>query len=73
MKQLYMSGLLLCTAAVFHSQEVLWQKEIKSSTQDILSQVAITVDQQYLITGSSIQSKSSVSKTKQTTVTIFIW
>jgi hypothetical protein len=33
-----------------------WQKDIKSSTQDFLSQVTTTIDQQYLITGSSIQS-----------------
>ncbi len=31
-------------------------KDIKSSTQDFLSQVTTTIDQQYLITGSSIQS-----------------
>ncbi|QBJ85144.1 T9SS C-terminal target domain-containing protein [Chryseobacterium gleum] len=40
------------------AQEVMWQKNIKSSTQDFLSQVTTTIDQQYLITGSSIQSKS---------------
>ena len=38
------------------AQEVLWQKDIRSSTQDFLSQVTTTIDQQYLITGSSIQS-----------------
>ena len=63
MKKLYTSALLVCTAAVFYSQEVLWQKDIKSSTQDFLSQVTTTVDQQYLITGSSIQAagKTAVS------------
>jgi len=63
MKKLYMSALLVCTAAVFYSQEVIWQKDIKSSTQDFLSQVTTTVDQQYLITGSSIQAagKTAVS------------
>ncbi|WP_228378107.1 T9SS type A sorting domain-containing protein [Chryseobacterium aquaticum] len=50
-----MSAILLCTAAVFSAQEVVWQKDIKSSTQDFLSQVTTTIDQQYLITGSSIQ------------------
>lgn len=55
MKKLYMSAILLCTAAVFSAQEVVWQKDIKSSTQDFLSQVTTTIDQQYLITGSSIQ------------------
>ncbi|AZB07794.1 T9SS C-terminal target domain-containing protein [Chryseobacterium sp. G0162] len=37
-------------------QEVLWQKDIKSSTQDFLNQVTTTIDGQYLISGSSIQS-----------------
>ena len=56
MKKLYMSALLICTTAVFYAQNVVWQKDIKSSTQDFLSQVTTTVDQQYLITGSSIQA-----------------
>ncbi len=58
-----MSAILLCTAAVFSAQEVVWQKDIKSSTQDFLSQVTTTIDQQYLITGSSIQvaGKSATS------------
>jgi hypothetical protein len=47
------------------SQEILWQKDIKSSTQDFLSQVTTTIDQQYLITGSSIQSKKITSENKQ--------
>ncbi len=64
MKKFYMSAFLICTTVVFQGQEVLWQKKIKSSAQDILSQVAITVDQQYLITGSSIQSKKFSSENK---------
>lgn len=40
------------------AQDFIWQKDIKSSTQDFLSQVTTTIDQQYLITGSSIRSKS---------------
>jgi len=51
-----MSAFLICTSAVFYSQDVVWQKDIKSNTQDFLSQVTTTIDQQYLITGSSIQS-----------------
>ncbi|MGD1320790.1 T9SS type A sorting domain-containing protein, partial [Chryseobacterium sp. 2R14A] len=65
MKQLYMSAFLMCTTAVLYSQEVVWQKDIKSSTQDFLSQVTTTVDQQYLITGSSIQSKKLTTENKQ--------
>ncbi|MDF2833913.1 T9SS type A sorting domain-containing protein [Chryseobacterium indoltheticum] len=64
MKKLYTSALLVCTAAVFYSQEVAWQKDIKSSTQDFLSQVTTTIDQQYLITGSSIQTKKLTSENK---------
>ncbi|MCD0457784.1 T9SS C-terminal target domain-containing protein, partial [Chryseobacterium sp. LC2016-27] len=55
MKKLYMSAFFVCTTAVLYAQDVVWQKDIKSSTQDFLSQVTTTVDQQYLITGSSIQ------------------
>src|SRR5690606_18240553 len=44
---------------------VLWQKDIKSSTQDFLSQVTQTVDLQYLITGSSIQSQKLSTENKQ--------
>ncbi|MDF2831480.1 T9SS type A sorting domain-containing protein [Chryseobacterium indoltheticum] len=63
MKKLYMSALLLSSTAILYAQEVIWQKDIKSSTQDFLSQVTTTVDQQYLITGSSIQAtgKTAVS------------
>jgi hypothetical protein len=64
MKKFYMSAFLISTTVVFHSQEVLWQKKIKSSAQDTLSQVALTVDQQYLITGSSIQSEKFSSENK---------
>lgn len=60
-----MSAVFLYTAAGFTAQEVVWQKDIKSSTQDFLSQVTATVDQQYLITGSSIQSKKITSENKQ--------
>jgi len=65
MKQLYMSTFILCTAAVLYAQELVWQKDIQSSTQDFLSQVTTTVDQQYLITGSSIQSKKLTTENKQ--------
>jgi hypothetical protein len=65
MKKLSMSAFLICTTAVFYSQDVVWQKDIKSSTQDFLSQVTTTIDQQYLITGSSILSKKITSENKQ--------
>ncbi|WET50907.1 T9SS type A sorting domain-containing protein [Chryseobacterium indologenes] len=56
MKKNYLSACIVCTVLGLSAQEVLWQKDIKSSTQDFLSQVTTTIDQQYLITGSSIQS-----------------
>ncbi|MCQ9635582.1 T9SS type A sorting domain-containing protein [Chryseobacterium sp. WG23] len=64
MKKLYMSILTMCTISLFYSQEVVWQRDIKSSTQDFLSQVTTTIDGQYLITGSSIQS-SKLQDSKQ--------
>ncbi|KYH04742.1 secretion protein [Chryseobacterium cucumeris] len=56
MRKLYLSAFTLCTILGISAQEVVWQKDIQSSTQDFLSQVTTTIDQQYLITGSSIQS-----------------
>jgi len=56
MKKLFMSALFLCTILSISAQEVVWQKDIKSNTQDFLSQVTTTIDGQYLISGSSIQS-----------------
>ncbi|MDR6923894.1 hypothetical protein J2Y40_004791, partial [Chryseobacterium sp. 2987] len=58
MRKLYMSALMICTVLSISAQEILWQKDLKSSTQDFLSQITTTIDQQYLITGSSIQTKS---------------
>ncbi len=66
MKKVYFSALTLCMFLGMSAQEVVWQKDIKSSTQDFLSQVTTTIDQQYLITGSSIQSdKQQASGNKQ--------
>ncbi|MET3035417.1 T9SS type A sorting domain-containing protein [Chryseobacterium sp. NRRL B-14859] len=68
MKKLYMGAYTLCTILGVSAQEVVWQKDLKSSTQDFLSQVTTTIDQQYLITGSSIQvgsQKQSASGQKQ--------
>ncbi len=66
MKKNCLSALFLCTFLNLPAQEVVWQKDIKSSTQDFLSQVTTTIDQQYLITGSSIQSdKQQASGSKQ--------
>ncbi|GEN68110.1 hypothetical protein CRH01_26780 [Chryseobacterium rhizosphaerae] len=45
------------------AQEVLWQKDLKSSTQDFLSQITTTIDEQYLIAGSTIQPGSGMRDT----------
>jgi len=58
MKKLSMSVLTMCTFLSLAAQDVIWQKDIKSGTQDFLSQVTTTIDGQYLITGSSIQAGS---------------
>ncbi|WES99259.1 T9SS type A sorting domain-containing protein [Chryseobacterium arthrosphaerae] len=66
MKKKYLCAFALCTILGLSAQEVVWQKDIQSSTQDFLSQVTTTIDQQYLITGSSIQSdKQQASGSKQ--------
>ncbi|MGE8537063.1 MAG: T9SS type A sorting domain-containing protein [Chryseobacterium sp.] len=66
MKKFYIGAFTLCTVLGISAQEVVWQKDIKSSTQDFLSQVTTTIDQQYLITGSSIQNnKQQTSGSKQ--------
>ncbi|GAB0157506.1 hypothetical protein CHRYSEOSP005_27840 [Chryseobacterium sp. Alg-005] len=49
-------ALLTSPLFVVPAQEVVWQKDIKSTTQDFLSQITTTIDGQYLITGSSIQA-----------------
>ncbi|QBA22433.1 T9SS type A sorting domain-containing protein [Chryseobacterium indologenes] len=66
MKKIYFGAFTLCTILGLSAQEVVWQKDIQSSTQDFLSQVTTTIDQQYLITGSSIQGdKQKASGSKQ--------
>ncbi|WP_313089774.1 hypothetical protein [Chryseobacterium flavum] len=47
MKKIYLGALTLCTALGMSAQETIWQKDIKSSTQDFLSQVTTTIDQQH--------------------------
>ena len=62
MKHFYVSAFTLCTFLSLSAQEVLWQRDIKSTTQDFLSQITTTIDGQYLITGSSIQPPKAGSK-----------
>ncbi|WP_042722602.1 T9SS type A sorting domain-containing protein [Flavobacterium sp. B17] len=63
MNKIYSGALFLCSALAIQAQEVIWQKDIKSSTQDFLSQVTTTIDQQYLITGSTIPSNNKQPST----------
>ncbi|MCP1302140.1 T9SS C-terminal target domain-containing protein, partial [Chryseobacterium sp. S0630] len=66
MKKISLGAFTLCTVLGISAQEVVWQKDIQSSTQDFLSQITTTIDQQYLITGSSIQSnKQQAAGSKQ--------
>ncbi|GEN75070.1 T9SS type A sorting domain-containing protein [Chryseobacterium hagamense] len=58
MKKVFTSVLTLYTISGFFAQEVVWQKDIQSPTQNFLSQVTSTIDNQYLITGSSIRPVS---------------
>lgn len=57
MRKIYSAICLLGYLAV-SSQEVQWQKNIQSSTQDFLTAMTSTIDRQTLLSGSSINTKS---------------
>lgn len=65
MKNLYLGAFFLYAFTSLSAQKVHWQKDIKSSTQDFLSNVFVTIDGQFLVAGSSIQppKMTSVSST----------
>ena len=48
-----------------HAQKVSWQKNMESGTQDFLSGLAVTIDGQYLVSGSSIQKNQSPTGSDQ--------
>ncbi|SMC70350.1 T9SS type A sorting domain-containing protein [Moheibacter sediminis] len=58
MKKRYLSLLYLGTLLNLSAQEVLWQKDIASSTQNILSDMTFTPDRQMVLSGSSIHQNS---------------
>ena len=60
-----MCALSLCTITGISAQEILWQKDIKSSARGFLSQITTTIDGHYLITGSSIQTDKLRQNSKQ--------
>lgn len=65
MKKLYFSILAL-VGMVTYGQEVTWQRNIKSSTQDFLSQLTTTIDGQILLSGSTIlTNQQPVSSSNQ--------
>lgn len=49
------SNVLLFSVVIIQAQQTSWQKNIKSNSQDFLSQISTTLDGQYLLSGSSIQ------------------
>ena len=55
------AALFLLTSISASAQEVQWQKDIKSSTQDFLSTLSVTLDGQFLVSGSSIQPAEMTS------------
>ncbi|RNA62061.1 T9SS C-terminal target domain-containing protein [Chryseobacterium nematophagum] len=66
MRKKNLSILLVCATSFLCAQEVIWEKDIPSSAQDFLSQVTSTIDGQYLIAGSSIQTSTlSTAEGKQ--------
>ncbi|WP_263601481.1 T9SS type A sorting domain-containing protein [Chryseobacterium sp. PET-29] len=65
MIKIYSGALFLCSVLGLSAQEVIWQKNIKSSSQDFLSQITTTIDGQYLISGSSIQQKKMSAENQQ--------
>lgn len=65
MRKIFTSAITICTVLSTFAQEVLWQKNLKSSTQDLLSEVATSIDGQYLISGSSIQPNKISSDNKR--------
>ncbi len=48
-----------------YAQKISWQKNLESGTQDFLSGLAITIDGQYLVSGSSIQKNQNPTANHQ--------
>ncbi len=65
MKKHYTGACLLCLAGLSWGQDLIWQRDLPSPTQDFLSRVTTTIDQQYLVSGSAIQSKKINSENRQ--------
>ena len=61
MKNISLVVLFLFGAFQIQAQETktLWQKDIENSTQDFLSTMALTLDRQIILSGSSINTKNN--------------
>ncbi|MDO5614815.1 MAG: T9SS type A sorting domain-containing protein [Cruoricaptor ignavus] len=62
MRKLYLLSFLLGNIASIFCQNVSWQKDFPSDSQNFLSQVSVTLDYEYLISGSSIRNSGDSSK-----------
>lgn len=58
MHKLYLSLLPMLIPAGLAAQEVLWQRDISTGSQDFLSSLTATIDRQLLLSGSSIKPKA---------------
>lgn len=61
MKKLFLGAYFLYVCASLSAQQVYWQKDVKTQTQDFLSGLSVTLDGQFLASGSSIQSPKMTS------------
>ena len=69
MKKIYIGIPIIFAVFRLSAQDVKWQKDIKSSTQDLISEMISTIDLQILISGSSINDspkKLSTDEKKST-------
>jgi len=55
----------ILAVGLLHAQKVSWQKNVESGNQDFLSGLALTLDGQYLVSGSSIQKNQSPAGNNQ--------
>ena len=63
MNKLYTSVIALVGIFAYGQEvEVRWQKDIKSASQDFLSQLSTTIDGQHLLSGSTIKSQETGAK-----------
>jgi len=69
MAKIYSGAFFLCPE--FFCPEAIWQKDIKSVTQDFISQVSTTTGQQYLTTESGIHSWKGSMKSFEADIVLY--